>query len=76
MTRKHIKRKQLFVDTRVQGAMLWRAVVYWICSMVTIVSLLLCWSMLTGPSRPTHAFGGYLVPYGSCPVDPCWCCPW
>lgn len=54
MARTRIKRKQLFVDPRVQGAILFRATMNWLCCMVTIVSLVLCWRMLVGPARPAH----------------------
>lgn len=54
MTRSRIKRKQLFVDPKVQGAILLRATMNWLCCMVTIVSLVLCWQMLFGPTRPAQ----------------------
>ncbi|MDZ7617027.1 MAG: hypothetical protein U1E05_08485 [Patescibacteria group bacterium] len=51
-----VMRKQLFVDPKVQGALVIRAVVYWVACIVTISLMLLCWRILTGPARPlfTH----------------------
>jgi hypothetical protein len=45
------KRKQLFVDPKVQGALILRVVLYWIVCVVTIVLMLLCWRIATGPAR-------------------------
>jgi len=44
-------RKQLFVDPKVQGALILRVLAYWVCTIVTITSMVLCWRILTGPSR-------------------------
>jgi hypothetical protein len=44
-------RKQLFVDWRVQGALMLRAVLYWTVCLITISLMLLCWRILTGPAR-------------------------
>src|SRR3974377_1929501 len=45
------KRKQLFVDPKVQGALILRVVLYWIVCVVTITLMLLCWQIITGPAR-------------------------
>jgi len=44
-------RKQFFVDPKVQGALIWRTILYWCMCMVTIGLMLLCWRIVTGPSR-------------------------
>lgn len=44
-------RKQLFVDPKVQGALVCRVVLYWIVCVVTITLMLLCWRIITGPAR-------------------------
>jgi len=44
-------RKKLFVDSKVQGALVWRVVLYWVICLVTITLMLLCWRILTGPAR-------------------------
>ena len=49
----HIQtRRQLFVDPEVQGALVARAIIYWIVCTLSITLLLLCWRVLTGPVRP------------------------
>jgi hypothetical protein len=45
-------RTQLFVDPEVQGALVARAIIYWVACMLSIALLLLCWRVLTGPVRP------------------------
>lgn len=47
-----IMRKQLFVDPKVQGALVIRAVGYWVACLVTISLMILCWRIITGPARP------------------------
>ena len=62
-------RKQLFVDRKVQGALIGRAVFYWAFCILSITLMLLCWRVSTGPARMfyTHftdmrvAFGPALV---------------
>lgn len=44
-------RKQLFVDPKVQGALVFRVVTYWVVCVATMAIMLLCWRMLTGPAR-------------------------
>ncbi len=45
-------RRQLFVDPEVQGALVARAIIYWVVCTLSIALLLLCWRVLTGPARP------------------------
>lgn len=45
------KRKQLFVDPKVQGALILRVALYWVVCLVTITLMLLCWQIVTGPAR-------------------------
>lgn len=52
LANRKIMRKQLFVDPKVQGALVIRAVVYWVACLVTISLMLLCWRIITGPARP------------------------
>ena len=44
-------RKQIFVDPKVQGTLVFRVIVYWTVCVTTISIMLLCWRMLTGPAR-------------------------
>jgi len=44
-------RKKLFVDPKVQGALVMRVVLYWIVCIITITLMLLCWRIVTGPAR-------------------------
>lgn len=44
-------RKQLFVDSKVQGALVIRAVGYWFFCLLTMSLALLVWRVLTGPAR-------------------------
>lgn len=47
-------RKQLFVDPKVQGALVGRVVMYWFVCLITISLMLLCWRIVTGPARPVY----------------------
>ena len=51
MENKKQLRKQLFVDPKVQGALVLRTVFYWVVCLVTITLMLLCWRIVTGPAR-------------------------
>ena len=42
----------MFVDARVQGAMLLRLVTYWLLGLLAISQILLCWNIISGPPRP------------------------
>jgi hypothetical protein len=44
-------RKRLFVDPKVQGALVGHVVLYWVIWAVTISLMLLCWQIVTGPAR-------------------------
>ena len=50
-TDKKAMRKRLFVDPKVQGALIARVVMYWVICLITIALLLLCWDIVTGPAR-------------------------
>jgi hypothetical protein len=44
-------RKRLFVEPRIQGALLVRATMYWVCALLAITLMLLLWRIFTGPAR-------------------------
>jgi len=44
-------RKHLFVDPKVQGALIIRVAMYWVICLITIALMLLCWDIVTGPAR-------------------------
>jgi hypothetical protein len=50
-TNKKVMRRHLFVDPKVQGALIARIVMYWVVCLVTIALMLLCWDIITGPAR-------------------------
>ncbi len=54
MVNSQYKRRQLFVDPRVQGALVLRTVLYWIMCVTAITLMLLCWRIVTGPARMFH----------------------
>lgn len=43
------KRRILFVDARIQGALMLRVAVYWVCCVVTATVVVLAWSILHTP---------------------------
>jgi hypothetical protein len=45
------KRRQYFVDPKVQGALLVRLLGYWTVTIVTVTALVLCWRIVTTPPR-------------------------
>ncbi|HEX3727837.1 MAG TPA: hypothetical protein VHV08_16410 [Pirellulales bacterium] len=49
---RYIPRKKLLIDSKVQGALLTRAVVYWCLFALTVSQLLLCWQIAHGPDAP------------------------
>ena len=55
------KRRQLFVDRRVQGALLLRATGYWLFCLLTVSLMVLCWGVLTGPRAPAAETLGRLL---------------
>ena len=54
MANEERKRRQLFVDPKVQGALILRVALYWVVCVVTITLMLLCWRIVTGPARPFY----------------------
>ena len=48
-------RSRLFVDWKVQGTLIGRAVLYWLVCLTAITLWLLCWQVLSGPIRPFRA---------------------
>lgn len=44
-------RQKLFIDPRVQGALMLRTVAYWFCCLLTIATLVLCWRIVFGQAR-------------------------
>jgi hypothetical protein len=46
-----VPRKRLFVDAKVQGALIVRVVFYWLYCLLTIALMILCWRIVTGPAR-------------------------
>lgn len=44
-------RKHLFVDPKVQGALVARVILYWFVCLISITLMLLCWRIITGPPR-------------------------
>ncbi len=46
-----VPRKSLFVDSKIQGALIVRVVMYWVYCLITIALMLLCWRIITGPAR-------------------------
>ena len=51
MSPKKQPRKQIFVDAKVQGALVLRVALYWVFCLLTVALMLLCWRILTGPAR-------------------------
>ena len=55
MSHKRYLRKRLFVDPKVQGALVMRVVVYWVVCLITMALMLLCWRIVvSGPARLPH----------------------
>jgi hypothetical protein len=54
MSDKKSLRKRLFVDPKVQGALIGRVVLYWVVCLITMTLMLLCWRIVTGPARPFY----------------------
>ncbi len=46
-----LKRKKLFVDPQVQGALLGRAFLYWLICVGLMTAMLACWQIFTGPEQ-------------------------
>ena len=58
MANQERKRRQLFVDPKVQGVLILRVMLYWIVCVVTITLMLLCWRIMTGAARPFYTHFG------------------
>ncbi len=43
------QRKQLFVDPKVQGALILRVLAYWLGTVLTITAMAVCWRIMTEP---------------------------
>lgn len=57
------KRRQLFIDEAVQGAILYRIIVYWIFWLATVLVLMLCWVASKTDGQPfCQLFADRLVP--------------
>jgi hypothetical protein len=62
-------RKQLFVDPKVQGALLLRTIGYWFFCLLTMALSLLLWRLFTGPARLFYLhFDDMLYWYGPAAV--------
>ncbi|MBX3413152.1 MAG: hypothetical protein KF708_10730 [Pirellulales bacterium] len=59
MSRKSFQRSQLFVDRKVQGALLWRVALYWCYAMLTIVASLVSWRILV--HGVAHPFNNHIA---------------
>lgn len=44
-------RRHLFVDPKVQGALVTRVIMYWFVCLIGITLMLLCWRIMTGPPQ-------------------------
>jgi hypothetical protein len=51
MKTKKVVRKYLFVDRKVQGALIARVIFYWFTCLLTLTLMILCWRITTGPAR-------------------------
>jgi hypothetical protein len=51
MQKKNNQRKRLFVDAKVQGALIKRVLIYWFLCLATLALLILCWRTIFGPAR-------------------------
>src|SRR5688572_2852891 len=45
------RRSRIFIDREVQGALMLRVASYWMFALLSITLMLLCWNVMTGPSR-------------------------
>ncbi len=64
MARKLRDRKQLFVDPKVQGALVLRVLLYWVVCLITITLMLLCWSIVQTPRMFYTHFDDMWFHYG------------
>ena len=59
-----LKRRQYFVDPKVQGALVLRLIGYWAVIMVTTTAMILCWRFITGPASLVTDMDGMWFYYG------------
>jgi hypothetical protein len=45
-------RKRFFVDPAIQGSLVVRVVMYWMFCLMTVVMMLFCWHVVSGPIAP------------------------
>jgi len=57
-------RRRLFVDPKVQGALVLRVLLYWVVCLMTITLMLLCWSILKTPRMFYWHFDDMWFHYG------------
>ena len=57
---KQRKRKQMFVDPSVQGVLLLRTVLYWAFCLAMVTMFMVCWRIVTGPSRDLYVHLDYI----------------
>ena len=58
-------RCQIFVDNKVQGALIWRIISYWFYCLLSVSLLVVCWSILTGPRQTsTQLYWDLVYRYG------------
>jgi len=46
-----IKRRQLYVDQKVQGGLMLRAVMYWFFFVISVALMVTCWGIVAGPRQ-------------------------
>lgn len=51
MSPKEDPRKHIFIDAKVQGALVLRVAIYWVFCLLAVSLMLLGWRILTGPAR-------------------------
>ena len=61
-------RKQLFVDPKVQGALVLRVLLYWAVCLITVTLMLLCWSILRTPRMFYTHLDDMWFHYGPAPI--------
>ena len=52
---RRFKRRQYFVDPKVQGALVLRLLGYWTVTIVTVTAMVLCWRIATTPSNAFYS---------------------
>lgn len=63
------KRIKLFIDRRVQGALVLRTLLYWFCCMTTVTAMLIVWRIVGGgPARVFYQHFGDLWHQYSAPL--------